>query len=169
VSPEVIANLMQTYSQSDHRIHCRPAYPASKLVKASDFLFIDPPGVKSAKNPAYPSWKSLQSYLEGREEGRPVLRWLPVKAATTRVFDGKRVKLSPPEEDLASLTARKEAEALGCRTMRTRWASGGHTVGCLLISKASGTMWAAAEAAVRHVVYSAGWQSQLSGGLLAIS
>ena len=95
--------------------------------------------------------------------------WLPVKAVTSKRINGKKVILSSPEEDRASIMARKETEDIGCRTLRVRWAAGGHTVGCLLICHASEKVWAKIEVAVRHVVAVADWKSQLSEGILAIS
>jgi 23S rRNA A2030 N6-methylase RlmJ len=168
LSPEVIANLMQTYSGVDKRIHCRSAVASSACVTKADFIFIDPPGLKSTKNKDYPSWQTLLRFLEEWRDGQQVLVWLPVKAVTARKIDGRTVKLSPPEEDEASAIARKDADALGCRSLRVRWASGGHTVGCLLISRGSERTWTAIEAAVKHVVGVAGWQAKLSGDLRAI-
>jgi len=163
VSPEVIANLMQTYSPSGHRIYCRPATLASRAVQSSDFLFIDPPGLKTGRNRKYPSWESLRPFLKCRE-GQIVLMWLPVKAVTRR----NGVPIQPPEEDQASITAGNEAVKCGCQTLHARWADGGRTIGCLLITNATKCMWAAVEAAVKHVVKVANWQSQLSTGLWAI-
>lgn len=165
ISPEVIANLMHTYSKSGHRIFCSPANAESKVVESSDFLFIDPPGLYSAKNRSYPTWKEMKGFLEGRKEEKPVLMWLTVKAVTTKTIGGRKIALSPPEEDMASKTACQEAEAIGCRTLRVRWATGGRTVGCVLISNAPDNVWQNIILAVRHVVEVADWQSQLHGKL----
>lgn len=168
ISQEVIANLTHTYSKSGHRIFCSPAVAESKVVKSSDFLFIDPPGLRSPKNKSYPTWTDMRRFLECRNEEKPALMWLPVKAVTTKTINGSKVNLSPPEEDNASKTARQQAKAIGCRTLRVRWTTGGHTIGCVLICIANADVWRNIELAVKHIVDVADWQSQLHEKLKAL-
>lgn len=169
VSSTVVANLMETYQGQDHRIYCRPAGPNAGAIRAADLLFIDPPGLRTQREPSYPEWNKLLRFMKQRRNGQSVMIWLPVKAVTTRTVDGKRVSISPPGEDQASIRARADAQRLGFQTMRVRWSTAGRTIGCLLMCHAPDSAWSALEAAVRRIVDVLDWQAALHDSLASIS
>jgi hypothetical protein len=166
ISPQAIANLMETYSGQGHRIATRPARPQEKAIQQADLLFIDPPGLKGKKETKYPQWEAIREFLATRPEGQAVLLWLPVKAVTLR----DKKKLSPPGEDDASWAARNDAVTeLHFRSIRVRWATGGRTIGCHLIHSLPDAAAVAMTKAVEGLVNIAGWSAELAEyGLTAI-
>jgi len=167
ISPTVVANLIETYWEQGHGIYCRPAHPQSKAIRNSDFIFIDPPGLRTKKEPSYPRWTELSKFVLQCRPSQSVLIWLPVKAVTSKTIDGRKASLKPPEEDQASRQVRVAAREIGCKVTRIRW-PGGRTIGCLLIGRVSESAWSAMDTAVRHVVAVAGWQQKLHTSIAAV-
>lgn len=169
ISPPAVADLMETYAGLGHSVITEPARHTAEAVQQADFLFIDPPGLRSPSHPEYPSWNSIREFLANRPKNQSLLLWLPVKAVTSRKLDGELKPIKPPGEDDPSWSARDDAVALGCGAMRVRWSTGGRTIGCHLIHFLADDAAIALRASVEHVVGVAGWQDTLETGVPAIA
>ena len=169
ISESVITNLQATYRKSCHQIFDRPAEPGEDAVRSADFVFVDPPGLRSPHQRTYPDWCMLQDYLTKRRAGQVVLMWLPVSAVTSPNVEGRMVPLTPPGEDAASQIARAFANERGFSTLRVRWGAGRPTIGCVLIAAGlEPEVWTLVREAVDCLVAVAGWRLNDSANLRVI-
>jgi 23S rRNA A2030 N6-methylase RlmJ len=120
ISPAVVAQLMTVYRGLDVQIHARAAIPADLKEVPFDFLFIDPPGLRSAKNQEYPAIEDLIPFVHGSHY---VLLWLPMVADLTK---------KPPPESENSMGWRTTLLRQGLFATTVRWLPGGPTCGCQL-------------------------------------
>ena len=139
-SPTVIAQLMTVYAKLDVQIHGRAATPSDVRNNSVDFLFIDPPGIRSSKNPDYPRLEDLTEFLDGEHH---VLIWLPLVAD---------ISVRPPPESDNSQNWRTTFTNHGLSATTVRWTPGGPICGCQLFyrlpSKATRAMRQAVAATV---------------------
>ena len=99
------------------------ADPGSNEVRRANFIFVDPPGVRSSRNRCYPAWNVL---LELMKAGDQMLAWLPI---TVDASHG-----APRISPRAAGQCREALENVrGAAATRVLWYRGGHTVGCHLI------------------------------------
>ena len=121
ISESALTSLRQTFPE--HRVIPRPALPDDEEIANSDFLFIDPPGLYSEKNPAFPSLSYLLQF-EKRMKDPKVMFWLPITG------DGE----VGGETELSRESAR-QLTATGYQVFKVRWADHHRTVGCIIATK----------------------------------
>lgn len=112
----------------------------------SDFLFIDPPGVRSKRQPGYPEWELLRQLAH---KGKHVLMWLPIGGGS----DG-----SPSTRSL------RQAEVLlkdGFCVTRVQWRRGVRTIGCHLFYRLPAAAVTALRLSVLAIVKACAWSVQL--------
>jgi len=156
---EVSDDLRREFDPNIHHIFGRKAESSEVAVREANFLLIDPPGLKSDRQPEYPPWETIRQFLIDRPGQQAVLLWLPVNAVT---------RSKPPGENQASWDARNDAIRLGCRAIRIRWAWGGTTIGCHLVYHLPDKAEKALREAVECVVEAEGWRARLPAGLQCI-
>lgn len=172
IKPAVVRDLNQRFGAGKNSISNCAAEPRDDLLRDANFIFIDPPGIKSDAHPEYPSWQLLRQFIEMRKPDQSLLMWLPVKAVTsvkvTGTSKGVMEAMKPPGEDDPSWFARNDAIRMGCRGLRIRWARGGRTIGCHLIYSLSQRAEIAMRSAVEKVVEIAGWNDGLPNGVQCV-
>ena len=153
ISPSVIAELMTIYRGHGHHIMTRPATNKDSVITDADFLFIDPPGIRSNTNRDYPRWRDILVFLQ-RSAPKNVLLWIPVTVNT---------KSSPPKESEPSRKYRQDALSVsGYRATRTIWCPGGRTIGCQLIYRFPEAAVRAVRSAIESVVELTNWYSRIN-------
>jgi hypothetical protein len=115
-----------------------------------DLLFLDPPGLRSPANPAYPT---LDDLLMSAAPVPNLLLWLPLfrDAASGGPF--------PPPPDQAAI-GRLTRDGQGLRALAVYWPSGRAFCGCLLAYRCAAATAERLAIAVRAVVTTmgSGWQ-----------
>lgn len=111
-----------------------------------DLLFIDPPGVRSKRQPSYREWELLRGLAQ---TGKHVLMWLPIGGGA----DG-----SPSRRSL------QQAEVLledGLCVTRVQWKRGVRTIGCHLVYRLPSPAVSALMSAVLAVVEACAWSVRI--------
>lgn len=142
ISETAIANLQQVYRGMDHRILHRAAQLSDPEIESADFLFIDPPGLKSEVQPEYPTLAQLLAFTEVASNAS-ALFWLPVSADNDGSEDSKQLR------------------GLGFTVSRAMWGSeyaAGSTLGCLLAYRLDADGVKRVQQALDAMFVLAGWQ-----------
>jgi 23S rRNA A2030 N6-methylase RlmJ len=105
------------------KVVTRPATSADWADWKPDLLFSDPPGLKSKKNPCFPT---LESLLQGAKDVANVLMWLPM-TTTGNKGDGL-LPLSPTTIDTWLQCGNSDFEIAA-----VRWSDSGPLCGCLIV------------------------------------
>ncbi|MFG0335779.1 MAG: hypothetical protein ACF8TS_20660 [Maioricimonas sp. JB049] len=153
-----VASLKEEF-QETARVYQHPATLGERDVQEADFLFIDPPGLKTRSRPEYPAWQDIQTFLQSRDSNRPLMMWLPIKAVT---------RFSPPKEDALSLSVRDEIIDLGFSVVKVRYRRGGTTIGCQIVHNFSCNIANEIPQAISSVVDIAGWKDEIGHDLKAV-
>lgn len=132
--PEACAQLIRRYR--NQRIYCRPASPQDLRLCASDLLFVDPPGLRSATQPDWPDWAQLSAQFQAHPN-QALLAWLPLTGTAE---------------------APGAARALGLATTTLHWARVAGLPGCRLIHRLPPGPRAAMHRALEALVIWARWQ-----------
>jgi 23S rRNA A2030 N6-methylase RlmJ len=120
ISPNVVAQLMTVFHQCDTEILTRAATPDDLESDRVDFVFIDPPGIHSDKNPQYPAIDDLIAFVDGPHH---LMVWLPMVAD---------LSTTPPLESDNSRGWRERFLESGLSATTVRWNAGGPICGCQL-------------------------------------
>lgn len=146
-------------------VYQRPAQPDEDDVQSADFLFIDPPGLKTKSKREYPPWQEIKKFLPLKDSNQFFMMWLPIKAVTMR----NKIPLKPPGEDLLSDKVRDDVTELGFTVLKVRYLPSGRTIGCQIIHNFSGDVAKRISEAVSTVVSIAGWQDKMPTDIKAFS
>ena len=128
--PGAIAALRHA-SDASSRSKWRALHPVSfpadvRDVLTADFLFVDPPGLRSAKHPAYPEWATLLDVLSFCKADLevPFLVWLPVCRNTSANASSHSIQ-----------QVRADAIGAGFKTTEVWWRGSNQQgmMGCVLI------------------------------------
>ena len=134
----------------DAGVYARAASAADWHGWQPDLLFLDPPGLRSPANPAYPT---LDDLLMCASQVPNVLLWLPLfgDAASGGPF-------SPPPDQ--AVIPRLMSERQGLQARAVYWPGGGAFCGCLLAYRCAASAAERLASAARAVVtiMGAGWR-----------
>ena len=150
ISADVIRDLTAVFGPGMHRIHARPALANEPDLRDADFILIDPPGLQSRSQPAYPTWDDLVGLADSIPGQAGFLIWLPVNANTSGGKGNVR-------ECQNASNCREAALGRNWHVTKVRWSPGGRTIGCQLVYRLPPGVKHALQAAVGHVGYCAGW------------
>ncbi len=149
---EDAAQSLRAVLKSPHVIHERSAEPKEPAIQEADFLFVDPPGIQSRRNRAYPSWPTLLELLAVSPK-LGLLAWLPINVA---VVNGKA-----RESVISSQRLNQALQIPGTSATAVVWARAGRTIGCQLIYRLPPTGVTAVRAAVESVVDISNWSTEI--------
>lgn len=121
ISAAPIDNLRCVYDGCGHDIHHRAAEIGDTGINNADFLFIDPPGLKSDNQPDYPTLDELLAFTEQAPAAASFF-WLPIS------------KTNNAEPEMTTLSAR------GFSVSAVVWGehyATGSTIGCVIAYRTS--------------------------------
>lgn len=119
ISEKPIRNLRRVYDTDKNSIHHRAASLDDPEIALADFMFIDPPGIRSRHKSTYPKLSGLIKFAELPERCQ-TLFWLPLTVSRT-------------ENDTAIQTLLH----CGFDISRAVWTNQGEMIGCFLAYKLS--------------------------------
>ncbi|MBL7220471.1 MAG: hypothetical protein ISS69_10185 [Phycisphaerae bacterium] len=150
ISPDVIRDLMVVFGDGKHSIHGRPAVADEQDLSEADFILIDPPGLQSRNQPAYPAWDDLVRLADSVSDQAGFLIWLPVNANTSGGKGNVR-------ECQHASDCRENSVGRNWHVTKVRWSIGGRTIGCQLVYRLPADAVSALRIAVDHVTHCVGW------------
>ena len=148
ISPNVISQLMSVFHNLDVQINTRSAKPKDLDNKVVDFVFLDPPGIRSDKNPCYPSIEELTAFIDGKHH---IMVWLPMVAD---------LSTKPPTENDNSRSWRKAFTDRGLSSTTVRWNAGGPICGCQILYRLPVETIAAVRAAIDATLTLTDWATK---------
>ena len=148
ISPSVVAQLMTVYAQLDIQVNGRPATYDDLQQQTVDFVFIDPPGIRSPTNPSYPTIDDLTAFAVGKHH---VMVWLPMVAD---------LSTTPPFESENSTSWRQSFTRRGLSATTVRWNAGGPICGCQLLYRIPNDATTAVRAAIEATLALTKWATK---------